>query len=227
MDEISIETRNPVCQAVRRLRLALDDTQQQFATRLHLAISTVVRYELSRPPRGKALVQLDRLAMEHGFDDCALIFRNALLNEAGVRIPVGDARPPQAASVGFETPWPKTPEEEAMVADVLTVMREALDSKPAPNSYVQESREQSKQEMKLLLKATKRARAERVEGVEFGQAQWDKDAAIVRLSKLGMTASEIAEQLKTGRYRDWTSGKPVPRVEAVLAAYKKNASERK
>jgi transcriptional regulator with XRE-family HTH domain len=98
MDDVSAKTTNPVSQAVRRLRLGLGDTQQQFANRLGLAISTVVRYELSRPPSGKALAQLDRVAMEYCLDECALIFRNALRGEFAVPFQIGGVRPPSADS---------------------------------------------------------------------------------------------------------------------------------
>jgi transcriptional regulator with XRE-family HTH domain len=64
--------------AVKRLRLALGDTQQQFAARTKLAISTVVRYELSRPPKGDALQQLKELAEKHGYDDIARVFSYAM-----------------------------------------------------------------------------------------------------------------------------------------------------
>ena len=75
VDKSPTETRNPVCRAVRRLRVDLGDTQQQFANRLGLAISTVVRYEISRPPHGKALAQLERLAMEKEIDQLDAVQR--------------------------------------------------------------------------------------------------------------------------------------------------------
>jgi transcriptional regulator with XRE-family HTH domain len=227
MDEVSGKTTNPVCQAVRRLRLGLGDTQQQFANRLGLAISTVVRYELSRPPRGKALAQLDRLAMEHGLDECALIFRNAFRDELAVPFQVGGVRPPGADSVGFYA-YPQTPEEEAMVFDVLFVMRKARNTTPPCNSWLRDDREQAKKELKALLKTTKRARADRIESVEQGQLDEDLTAAIVRLHNLGMPPSEIAERLKSSRHiRVWTDDGPLPKVEAVLAEYKKKTQERK
>ncbi|HUD74279.1 MAG TPA: helix-turn-helix domain-containing protein [Terracidiphilus sp.] len=155
MDDVSAKTTNPVSQAVRRLRLGLGDTQQQFANRLGLAISTVVRYELSRPPSGKALAQLDRLATDHCLDECALIFRNAIRVELAGPFQVGGVRPPSAHSVGFYA-YPQTPEEEAMVFDVLSVMRKARDTTPPSNSSQRDGREQAKKELKALLKATKR-----------------------------------------------------------------------
>jgi transcriptional regulator with XRE-family HTH domain len=72
---------NPVCDAVRKLRLALGDTQQSFASRLGLAISTVVRYELTRPPKGKALAQFAELAKGLRDAELADVFRRALVAE--------------------------------------------------------------------------------------------------------------------------------------------------
>ncbi len=76
--------------AVRKLRVAIGDTQQQFANRLGLAISTIVRYELSRSPHGKVLIQFEKLALEHGQVDLAKVFRQALEYELGLKEPTGE-----------------------------------------------------------------------------------------------------------------------------------------
>lgn len=68
------------------LRKRLGDTQQQFAGRLGMAISTVVRYELSRQPRGSAIAKLERLALQHGFKEEAGIFRKSLYKEFGITL---------------------------------------------------------------------------------------------------------------------------------------------
>jgi transcriptional regulator with XRE-family HTH domain len=68
---------------VKTLRLRLGDTQQRFATRLGLAIATVVRYETTRPPHGEALSRLYRLAVDNQLHDVAGMFRQALLAELG------------------------------------------------------------------------------------------------------------------------------------------------
>jgi transcriptional regulator with XRE-family HTH domain len=78
---------NSVTDAVRRLRVALGDTQQQFAARTGLAISTVVRYELSRPPKGDALEQFKSLAEKNCFHDIARTFAYAM------------GQPPETAAV--------------------------------------------------------------------------------------------------------------------------------
>ena len=227
-DKSPTETRNPVCRAVRRLRVDLGDTQQQFANRLGLAISTVVRYEISRPPHGKALAQLERLAMENGLDECALIFRNSLREELGGSIQGEQVRPPSAETFGLEC-FPRTPEEEALIFDVLQVAREASRTEPPSNDATRRGREQAKREMKLLMRATARVRASRIESDELVQADLDLTAAIIRLHNLGVPKSEITDRLRSSKHiRVWTDDGPLPKVEAVLAEYeKKNAKERK
>lgn len=74
-------------EAVRALRLALGDTQQQFAQRLNMAISTVVRYELTRPPKGKVLARFDALAREIERPELAYVFAKALAEELGTPPP--------------------------------------------------------------------------------------------------------------------------------------------
>jgi transcriptional regulator with XRE-family HTH domain len=76
---------------VRNLRKRLGETQQQFAERMGMAISTVVRYELSRPPRGKVLLDLAKLAEESSCRREAKIFRYAFYREFEV---YGDGTPP-------------------------------------------------------------------------------------------------------------------------------------
>jgi transcriptional regulator with XRE-family HTH domain len=192
-------------QAVRRLRLALGDTQQAFANRLGLAISTVVRYELSRPPRGQALAQLERVASEHALDDCAMAFRNAIRDEMAPKLP-SDVRPPAAATVGFDA-WPQTPEEDAMVFDVLALMREAGRS----GAFHQ----QAKKELEQLRRATQRVRADRIEAIELGQANEDQRAAVVRLSKLGVPIKEIAQKVEV----------PESKIERILEDHQKRIGE--
>ena len=84
---MSTKPANPIMGAVRDLRLALGDTQQSFAQRLGLSISTVVRYELTRPPKGTALAQLMQVASENNQPDIAMVFAGALADELGYREP--------------------------------------------------------------------------------------------------------------------------------------------
>lgn len=69
--------------AVRELRKSLGDTQQQFANRLNLAISTVVRYELSREPKGAVLIQFHQLAVKNNLTELAKVFWDAGAEEVG------------------------------------------------------------------------------------------------------------------------------------------------
>jgi transcriptional regulator with XRE-family HTH domain len=89
----------PLTEVVRDFRLALGDTQQSFAARLNLAISTVVRYESTRPPKGKALSQFYKAAVKERRYDFAEAFAGALAREIGalvsfalMRVPLADAR---------------------------------------------------------------------------------------------------------------------------------------
>ena len=70
-----------VPQAVRQLRIKLGDTQQQFAQRLGLAISTVVRYESTRSPRAGVLSKLYKVAVENELHDVAGMFNQAIVGE--------------------------------------------------------------------------------------------------------------------------------------------------
>lgn len=83
MDADTMKTPNSITDAVKGLRTGLGETQQQFAYRMKTAISTIARWETVRPPRGKALAQLFRLAAEKDLLELAAIFHHALLNEYG------------------------------------------------------------------------------------------------------------------------------------------------
>ena len=77
-------------EAVRALRHQLGDTQQSFAVRLGLAISTVVKYEASRTPRGAELTRFLELAIGQQRHDLAEVFARAMgdeLNMKAERIP--------------------------------------------------------------------------------------------------------------------------------------------
>lgn len=75
---------SPVSEAVRNLRLAHGESQQAFAYRMKTAIRTIARYETNRPPKGKALSEFFRVAVEIGNQDLATVFRDALTAEMGV-----------------------------------------------------------------------------------------------------------------------------------------------
>lgn len=73
--------RDSVSLAVIKLRTALGDSQQQFAARLGVAITTIARWETQRPPGGKVLHALERLARTHKENDLAMAFSRALALE--------------------------------------------------------------------------------------------------------------------------------------------------
>lgn len=84
---------------VRALRQKIGDTQQSFAHRLGLSISTVVRWELTRPPRNHSLVLLRKVAAEHGLDDLVSRFDQAMRVELGERIVFVQLPTPESRSV--------------------------------------------------------------------------------------------------------------------------------
>jgi transcriptional regulator with XRE-family HTH domain len=78
-----------VTEAVRKLRIALGESQQQFAYRMGAAIRTIARWETTRPPKGKTLVQLASIAAQAGFEREADFFRKQLRRELGERAVTG------------------------------------------------------------------------------------------------------------------------------------------
>ncbi len=131
--------RNPVTAAVRELRLALGDTQQSFAQRLGLAISTVVRYELTRPPKGNALRMLARVAEENKLASVATCFRQALAAELGAWDP-GDLK------LKLE---PQTNTERLWVSAILAVLRNPQYASLIPK-LVRLLREPAEKSIKIL-----------------------------------------------------------------------------
>lgn len=75
------ESVSPVSRAVRDLRVALGETQQEFAYRMKTAIRTIARYETVRPPKHVALVQFIQLAESHGLKDIAILLQSAFEDE--------------------------------------------------------------------------------------------------------------------------------------------------
>ena|ERR1017187_6798246 len=72
-----------VSQAVRKLRLALGESQQAFAYRMKAAVRTIARWETTRPPKGKALADLNRLALENCQWELGEFLSDALKKELG------------------------------------------------------------------------------------------------------------------------------------------------
>jgi transcriptional regulator with XRE-family HTH domain len=108
-----------ITEVVKELRLALGDTQQQFAQRLGLAISTVVRYESTRAPRGPALAQMVKLAIENGFLNIGRRFQLAIIHD-------------QLGSSALTSPptmlaEPRTDEEFAVAEAAVMMWRDPLE----------------------------------------------------------------------------------------------------
>jgi transcriptional regulator with XRE-family HTH domain len=100
---------------IRKLRLALGETQQSLANKLGIAISTMVRYETNRPPHGEALVRFMKLADANSQPDLAKLFQAALARELGHEV-VRHALPARTVEL-----WD---DEEAEIVDaVLTAKR--------------------------------------------------------------------------------------------------------
>ncbi len=69
---------------MKALRLAVGDTQQQFADRMGWAVSSVTRYEISRTIQGIALIAAERLADEKLFDEMGELLRDCIRKDTGI-----------------------------------------------------------------------------------------------------------------------------------------------
>lgn len=106
-----------VGEAVRKLRLSLDESQQAFAHRLQAAIRTVARWEAGHKPNSRMLSQLERVAREHGLNDYAVVFRAALSADVGTELSVVPEFDPVINT-------PKTIEEKILVHSLLLAVRQ-------------------------------------------------------------------------------------------------------
>jgi transcriptional regulator with XRE-family HTH domain len=61
-------------------------TQQAFAQKMGVAITTIARYETGRPPRGSTLEIFAKLAEESGRSDLAGIFKHLLMLDLGLAL---------------------------------------------------------------------------------------------------------------------------------------------
>jgi transcriptional regulator with XRE-family HTH domain len=170
-------------ETVKRLRLALGKSQTKFGALIGKGLATVQRYETLVPPKGKALVQLEKLASESGFDECANIFRNALRDELGLTSQRDEVPPPPGLD-GFQPMRPQNPEEEAMVFDVLALMRQS----PTPPVA-----ELVRRDMKRLKLATEWPRAMREQAIRMAVTESDREKAILELHAKGQPVATIAK----------------------------------
>ena len=79
MPRPSSRPKHPLSLALVELRSHLGETQQQFASRLGVAITTVARYETTNPPSGKVLERLAFISSENGLDELSTTFQRAAL----------------------------------------------------------------------------------------------------------------------------------------------------
>lgn len=73
--------RTPLAQAIRRFRIALEDSQQQFAKRLGVALTSVARYETNFQPSADVMVKLAQVAREKKMPMFVEIFEGRLKPE--------------------------------------------------------------------------------------------------------------------------------------------------
>jgi transcriptional regulator with XRE-family HTH domain len=170
MRTVLTEKRATLTDAVKALRGALGDTQQQFAQRLGMAISTVVRYESTRPPKGKALSQLFGLALSNGLHDVAEMFRRALLSDLGSWDTTG------IDSIGIE---PTDDAERLCISALLATLRNP--------QYVAERAK--------ILPALRPAAVVCIEALEAGRKRIRNTIEVDRLLDEGMDAAAIAKKL--------------------------------
>jgi len=107
---------------VRKLRDALDKSQQEFGQMIGKGLATIQRYETLVPPRGSVLTRLEMLALEHGFDEYASEFRTALAEELGRAVPQILPRLPIPPKVEFDL-TPADDDERALLAMTLFIRR--------------------------------------------------------------------------------------------------------
>jgi len=165
----------------------LGKTQTEFGALIGKGLATVQRYETLVPPKGKALVRLEKLAWENGFKEYANAFRGALIAEFGMDRETPDERPlPLVRTGGVVIAGPETAEGENKLAAFCQVMREA--NWPGPRGKA------ARKEMKLIERGIQRVLRE---PVEVGRAKPEEAgaAAIIRLHRDGLQPQDIAEKL--------------------------------
>jgi len=70
--------KTPMAQAISRFRQALGDTQQQFAHRAGLAVTSIARYETNSPPSAKVLARFVDIARTSNLPSFTEIFEKRL-----------------------------------------------------------------------------------------------------------------------------------------------------
>jgi transcriptional regulator with XRE-family HTH domain len=167
---------------VRKLRLGLGDTQQDFAQRLQTAIRTVARWEAGHWPNNRTVAQLEQLARVHGFTDLADGFRTGLSKAIGTRLAL-------VAEFDPRLNLPKTREEKILVHSFLLALRSQHHAKLASS-------------LKQSLKPISDAAEQIVESLETEERLGN---AVDLLLAGGTPPQEIASMLKVDA--DWVKWK--------------------
>jgi transcriptional regulator with XRE-family HTH domain len=157
-------------QAVKKLREALGQTQQDFAQTLDAAITTIARYETGRAPKGGYLARLAEIASQNNLIELSEVFRGALIEELG-----------SWDSTGYTLDLePKDDRERLYVAAVMTVLRN-----PQFTKVISE-----------LNKALKPVAAMNIEKLAWTKNNRTAQRTAREMSQAGKTPDEIA--LKVG-----------------------------
>jgi transcriptional regulator with XRE-family HTH domain len=117
----------PTQKAVVELRKHRGMTQQEFSSRLGIAITTVARWETFRPPSGSSLARLRDAAAESGRPDLQRIFDRALLLEAiaPLRLPFGPLSKAVSNLITASTCQPVDPRLAKAYGQMLSALTEA------------------------------------------------------------------------------------------------------
>lgn len=172
----------PIGELVRKLRLALGETQQDFAQRLQTAIRTVARWEAGHSPNNRAVAQLERVAREHGLADLADGFRAGLSKSIGTRLTL-------VAESDLKLNLPGTREEKILVHSFLLALRNPHHAKLASS-------------LKKSLKPISDVAEQMVESLETEERL---GKAVDLLLAGGTSPEAIASMLKVDK--DWVRSK--------------------
>ena len=184
------EKPNPMGSAVRALRLALKETQEQFARRIHTTLRTVARYEAGAPPNSKVLAQLERLALELEVMDAAITFREALWSDLGITYFSGEQE------IVFSTQ-----DERTITAAILLLRRKGDPS----YSYNEKGPAKYRNAWKIVREAIQ----EPLRELQYGYEKIDRGTRAVRRVAEGDSLVEVASQ----------SGIPEAKLRALYASF--------
>jgi len=156
-------------QAVKKLREALGQTQQQFAQTLNTAITTIARYETGRTPKGQFLSRLEAVATQNNQIELAKVFRDGLLRQLG-----------SWDSTGYTLDLePRDDTERLYVASVLAVLRNEQYAKVIPK----------------LNRALKQAATTSIDKFDWFKRNQQAKQTAKEMARAGHTPDEIATKV--------------------------------